>query len=41
MATLQNLNKILEPKLEVKIKRWHGVAEWTWGMPDEVRPYGS
>lgn len=22
-------------KLRIKIKRWHGVAKWTWGVGDD------
>ena len=30
-----NNNNHNSTKLKIKIKRWHGVAKWTWGVGDE------
>mmetsp|Transcript_2330 Transcript_2330/g.4633 ORF Transcript_2330/g.4633 Transcript_2330/m.4633 type:complete len:99 (-) Transcript_2330:1982-2278(-) len=30
-----NNNKSNKTKLKIRIKKWHGVAKWTWGVGDE------
>lgn len=28
-------SKKTKTKLRIKVKRWHGVAKWTWGVGDD------
>ena len=33
-TTINNATKT-KTKLKIRVKRWHGVAKWTWGVGDD------